>query len=473
MSSNSRDESLMQIPGSANFVVFSVGKNQIGGFNMQGVNFAPCDASHTGDDLINCQEMTDANFRSSSHADASGSGEYDDYLIFNNPSLTFDLAGWRFGSPLNSENENDVITDRKVKIGKFTDEPRADFDIVGEEKDLKTTKNFLVEEDICDFSASGAKEDCLRIERLKRTCPAGQYITGVGSTTDDFANPTNIICSPLAFSCPIGQTISGVDTDGNISCVPMPIPSGSFTPTIPPDTCGATKSDDVRCDPSNAIPVYQKFYSFSCDTGNWNYTGNNETSACCSLDPSADYDTVETDGFGTGTESYGSPEDVCGRYGKGTNDRTRGLNVAACEYKWTVTRKLCTCIDPRKIYVKPSTSSPVNYDRNIHHIERCGIRDATYRKDSSDRCTIQDLTWVDKGAVKLGVFKWASGQSTGEQGPKLDGMRQVGEPCTMGSSMNTCVSRLPVSGEPGIFTYMIKCSCDIANDPKSCNGVVP
>lgn len=455
------NQSLMEVPGSGSFIVFSVGENKVGGYSLEGSALEPCGLPHTGRELLNCQVATNATFYSNAHVDVAAANEMDDYILFNNPELNIDLAGWRFGSPLNAENEDDVLTGRRVRVGDFSSAVRADFEIVGDDEDMKTTDNFLVESDICDHQADGSPDDCFQINRLERTCPPGQYITGIGSTVDELGNPTNISCAPLLFNCPVGQTISGINPDGSVACVPMPIPAG-VVPTPPPPVCGETRATPHPC-PHGIPGTYDVFEAYSCTTLSWSVTGNNQTTACCTADPTPRTTTQST-------TSVGNPWWICGRYGQGTRDETRTLNTSNCSYQYTHSNYSCTCLPTGRRYVNPR-----NLDRSREHIATCGIQQFSYPLNSSGQCWhASGGAWVSDGTVNPNPpFRWVAGTPTGEIRVPLNSMKKVGESCNYGDANRSCASRNPVPGTNGKHTIMRSCSCQIANDPTRCRGSAP
>ncbi len=217
-------------PASAKFLVFSPGINQVGGYNRNGNEVVSCAtaAPYNGADKQNCEPIADAVFAFTGEVGEGLADEMDDFVTFDNAALNQTSVGWRTGDPGNldfegnNESENDIITTNSVKIGDFEETPRHALDVSGDLSDMRAEDALVAENGFCNYtdSATGAADGCFAVANLERTCPNGEYVTGLGPD-DGF----NIICSPIAFRCDADQMIIGVDGDGLPICAPVPAPA--------------------------------------------------------------------------------------------------------------------------------------------------------------------------------------------------------------------------------------------------------
>ena len=350
------------------FVLFSVGENRVGGYNLNGAMVNDCDAPYAGDDLRNCGEILEAVFINRNKVDSGLANEMDDFFVFNKSTLEAIPEGWRVGSPASGENATDTMADLPVKIGDFSEEPRELLDIDGGDNDLRVEHIALAEASVCDYDTAGnVVGDCFDTADLVRTCPAGEYVTGIGpDTTLPLTEPNpnvKIICERVQFSCLSGEMIIGVNNDGTAQCAPIPPPlvGPSASDTVIP-VCGELQNFPRACDAPSTLQ-YNEVQRRDCDSNTWVYVSDNKTSACCDLSPTPPpLDSLT-----------GRTWDACGAFGIGSVDRPRSLDIANCNY---VTNEIpnCTC-DADILMEAPVIKA--DYNSNLHYVTACGQRNFT------------------------------------------------------------------------------------------------
>jgi len=196
---------------SVKFIVFTVGIDGKGGYTMTGARSSDC-SSDTSDERLNCDfSLPAATFFSS--AMSHGSTHNDDKIEFINNVVDTENAGWRKGVADQGENPDDIIvSNRNIMIGDFDRDPVDVVEIFSANTnrgDVLSQTNIELNQ-ICDNNTG----NCFNITDLEHTCPAGEYITGIGS-----GSGKRIICRSIYFGCETeDEMIVGKNADGTAKC---------------------------------------------------------------------------------------------------------------------------------------------------------------------------------------------------------------------------------------------------------------
>ena len=460
---DSLGNSISNPQSSTNFIVFSAGKNKVGGFNLNGQNANLCTAPYSGIDIQNCNpNEVSATYILANKSEEGTLNEMDDYLAFDKTTLNQSLEGWRLGNINNGENVEDVYTNRSIKVGHASRAPRYEVDISGTKSDIRVDDAVFAESSLCDYDDTDPDApitNCISVANLERTCPAGQYVSGIGRET---ASSTELIqCSPILISCGSQEMIVGIQSDGSPKCKPIPAPTGA--PPIgppPPPTCGTTQSVDKVCSPP-ASGMYQEFQTLDCDTGNIFPQGDNSSTRCC----------TKTAGLEVNTATLTYKRNwLCGNYGIGTRTRTRSVNSTLCTHEFTPFNYACSCIPDGVGTLNPQGVHPtlgVSYNNNLHNITRCAERNYTYgltpvsSPHTGQKCTIRnDGSIIDDGDFENATFIWTlDGAQPDSVGIPPTTARKAGDTCSVGTSRDGCASKNPIN-ENGEHRFYRNCKCE-------------
>jgi len=212
------NQSLVAVPDSGHFLIFSSGMNEAGAFTRNGGQVLPCPAA--GIESENCNSVVDSN-AVYAQIPTSTSGDinnFDDRLAFY--AIT-DLSYWK----ISASDPNDIRDRMDGFVGFNDDNPDnpADPDNVAEVGGDMRAQGDLMSAQICDGSGSGA--DCFSASLIGGTgmkCPAGQYMTGIQNGTP--------VCNPVVTkTCEDGKVLKGINADGTLDCTDAPCGSQTVT----------------------------------------------------------------------------------------------------------------------------------------------------------------------------------------------------------------------------------------------------
>ncbi|MBI1216073.1 MAG: prepilin-type N-terminal cleavage/methylation domain-containing protein [Alphaproteobacteria bacterium] len=207
-------------PASAHYVLISHGENHMGAYNREGSITVPCQAGSY--DYENCDNLN-ATFVNGIYSRNNNNQYYDDQIMYSVYSIS---TLWEF-----SANGVDIHNVNKGNVGVSKDTPEEALDVAG---DLYADTTSQIQ--ICNTSktncwspafisgdsGSGGGSSC------PSGAPAGKFYAASairgGALYCDTAAP---ITPPSGFagkSCPSGEFLRSVNTDGSLSCDTLPTP---------------------------------------------------------------------------------------------------------------------------------------------------------------------------------------------------------------------------------------------------------
>lgn len=215
--------SVVDPPGSSQYVVVAHGPNHIGAYSADGVIAFACNGTQDADNCdTNPVVQTTASFTAGIRRDTKGAAEFDDQLIYNSYAMS---SLWDFvGTTGDIHNLNPGF------VGVGIDSPTQQLEVAG---NLKATQ--LTASKLCDM-ANGA--ECWSPDLLAAPASSGKslycpttshapnladVVTGI--TTDPVTGQPKAVCglapkiTPIVSqSCPAGSYVNGFNSDGTVIC---------------------------------------------------------------------------------------------------------------------------------------------------------------------------------------------------------------------------------------------------------------
>ncbi len=258
---------VLPIPDSLRFLVFSPGRDRVGGYSHEGgINLFPCDdVSYVGKDVENCNtaptgDQDKAVYRFNPMADL-GTEEpyhYDDVLAF---SFTPGLPFWVVTDGDADSVWFDAETSGTLAVGYKEKEPiivedglalkvKGDIKLYnsnsGAFKDLHT--DYLCDLPSDDRNSSFEQPDCIAVADLfsaSASCPANQFVQSIDTYGE---NGLRLNCSATVteYKCPTGQVMTGLLATGIICGYPPPPAAAYNEDTSCPENDVNTCIDDVK-----------------------------------------------------------------------------------------------------------------------------------------------------------------------------------------------------------------------------------
>ena len=208
------------------FIVFSAGANKEGAFNKNGIQVAPCGA---GLDRENCNSLTAPNavYMAARHSTSRGANHFDDFVV---NSTTMQMPLWRLDDA-NAFNMRAIDLGNRVMLGELV--PAASpldvkVDIGG---DVRSSMPIYGER----YCLNNDPTKCFESEliagaRPEMECQNGSYTRAEnGNFMRGIARSEAACANEIAFGCPGGQFITGMDANGQPQCSPF-----TYDPPPPP-----------------------------------------------------------------------------------------------------------------------------------------------------------------------------------------------------------------------------------------------
>lgn len=210
---NQYDESMVQPPSSAHFIVFSVGPDGRGAYSMEGGAIKPCGEPDDRMDAVNCHTSSSdslAVYRSMPLAPTNNEHHFDDNVRYY---ASVETPLWRVSDKANQHISDlvDAADTAGGRIGVGSTSDGVALDISGHiraEQNLHATM-------ICDkdnancfkAGAIGGNDPDFRCDD-----PANPYIIEISGG--------RVRCGPAQIRCPMaGSVLRGVRPDGTLDCV--------------------------------------------------------------------------------------------------------------------------------------------------------------------------------------------------------------------------------------------------------------
>jgi prepilin-type N-terminal cleavage/methylation domain-containing protein len=331
---NDKDVSNLDIPGAAEFVVFSAGRNDNGAYSRAGT-LIPCD--NTSFEGTNCNlDDKKAIYRLAQTSTSNDpSRAYDDvmsYFIRTSESLwqvgkeTYDIYQKPSGAVAFANIANTAVKNQ----GDVSGIVRVDADAA---KAAGTTGKIFAEK-LCDVN----DKSCFPAKAIAGVAYTGDdpdlltdITQGMPCLTDGHAikniNEAKAGCEPVRAGCPAGQYLRGIKADKTPDCVGAPPPPPIPCPATTKEICGVMKplpestgGNITLCGGANFCQKYQ------CTAGGtWEVSGPSTGECICTP--------------GSSTYNIG-----CGSGFTGTATETETITCAPGRtYSYTQDRSACTC----------------------------------------------------------------------------------------------------------------------------------
>lgn len=272
------DDTVLFEAGSAEFLVFSSGKDARGAYSLDGQLVQACQNGLS--DSENCNTSTvgsDANaiYRLEQHAETNTGTHFDDRVMF---SATQETPLWRIADDagLHIRDMIDAETSGR-SIGVRTNNPAVTFHV---DDDAKVDSGFKVFTNrACDENGN----DCVDVRKFGGDDPTGDFTCGDSGDAGPYVTSigdNKVECSAAAeIRCPEGQVVSGF-INGELKCKAL---VGCESKNV--DLCynPSTGSDDVFNLPASYAGAnvttdisghsYREFWECESD-GDWDYDGS-------------------------------------------------------------------------------------------------------------------------------------------------------------------------------------------------------
>lgn len=199
------------------YVIISHGKTGLGAYSSQGRLVAPCSAAST--DRENCDN--DATFmRALGVYEGTPAQFYDDYVLFNREQAA---ELWQnVTNPATNGGTGDIINLNTGFVGIGTDTPSEELEVVGNIRAPTVLSN-----QICDETGA----NCLDVNYFITSLTSGaktNTCSSSGSVIKGIANG-KVTCEKVLIqnsglhTCPVGEHVRGMYTDGRVICTDLNI----------------------------------------------------------------------------------------------------------------------------------------------------------------------------------------------------------------------------------------------------------
>lgn len=214
----------------AHFAIFSHGKDGNGAFNTEGKITAPCGTMIQAADNENCNGDAIL-MQGVSNIFGPGPNHYDDYVKYKTIlGSSLWVPAYSHSDPTDPTSplvpdESQIQNTNTGNVGINTSTPQQRLDITG----TLTSTNRIQAGQICDQSGA----NCFSAETLATPLPvsAGDPVPPINCTSGlpmDGISLSNELCKTITFpalplpagthTCPAGQHVSGLSTDGSVVC---------------------------------------------------------------------------------------------------------------------------------------------------------------------------------------------------------------------------------------------------------------
>lgn len=402
---NEQGESLVEPASSAAFIVLSHGKNRVGAVSgLTGTRAILCPTGAAAANQLDAENCFDpanvaaaATFVNTLRTEGTGP-QFDDVVEY---FASAENKLWR----RNTANPNDItnVTPGNIGIGQFSSmsPPASALTITQTTVDtasgLMKTPNApnagyesgalragtIMTESICD--KMGTK--CFYLtdfafnssfSNIKLACSSGKYPVGITSAPQ--ANgQIHIapICRALVSKCPLGKTLTGINTDGSPKCDVAAASCAAKQVSIcgqPPQTLPDNAPNGYTQSVSYTVPdAACATATYTCSNGTWIKTADTESHATCNNDP------ISSQNCATGYR---------GTYSGFTCGNNNANTQCICEDipPHTVTTA-CTSPFSGGSTSRTCSSSCVN---NVHQTEVCGPVTGSCTCDLTNTIDFQD-----------------------------------------------------------------------------------
>ena len=339
--------SALDVPGTAHFIIFSLGENGAGSFSYRGLSTTPCPADAQASE--NCNYTADSVFLKAER-EAPGNNnlnQYDDHVIY---AIHSDNPMWE----AEGDNNQHVSTLSTGNLGINmlpNQDPQQELEIAGV---IRSQDDPLTEDNeegqfrsntICGYNDD---IDCFSSDLIAgqlengggMQCPQGQFMTGI-------RNNEPVCQNELEVRCPPGSRIIGIEENGSLICDEAPIDC----PTAQVEVCGETHTlfQGRRNNTRLVEAGYSRQVTYRClASGTW---GQPRSTGICTCNP---YERTHEYECGQNTH--------CGmNYSGGTRQRISG--VRDCDIGWQVFDEgysACTCVEDTRERIR---QCPQGYNR--------------------------------------------------------------------------------------------------------------
>ena len=325
--------SIITPAASAHYVVFSAGPDGAGAYTREGVPHLPCG---TGMDSENCN--TSLSYKKAVYSlmrqSGSSTTHFDDFLKYY---TSVERPLWRVTDSTGT-NIRDLVNAEssgggKVGVGNTAPASLGDTLVIsggGLQANLNLHLGSLCNDTGISSWACFPPAKIMGNDPLMQ-CPAGSYVKSIHDGYVD--------CGPLtSMSCPSGQKMIGIGTDGGILCSSF---TGCPSSTVP--ICSMTTAESTRTLPSGGADQiawttppagFSASDEYLCSNGSWVYQTSSGQCTCTpttAAPVTVSCDTYYDGGVWTGTGVTTTTGTIC--------DVTTGTETTTS----TVTSNDCTC----------------------------------------------------------------------------------------------------------------------------------
>jgi prepilin-type N-terminal cleavage/methylation domain-containing protein len=343
---DANNATMVPVPGSVHFVVFSLGKNRNGAFTQGNIRI-PC----TGQiiETENCDfTQTDAVFRSTDRREIGGVNAYDDIFSYFTQSDTplwqvpvggspFDIMekpGGEVGFAMGAAATNDPLTNKGTIVG--TVRAQNDPDTPADEGRIMATQ-------ICSTAGNCFSTSLIAGSIAAGTggmeCPPDRpYMVGIRS-----GQP--VCVNQIITRCPDGQIVKGVNSDGTLQCegTPLLCPERSFSHCAPNDVT-IPQGTDIQVE--TVTRGTSRTATYRCQVGRWEEVLPQTGSCTCT--PSTASQSMGCglgfDGNFTQTRNYTCPAGVWSAWEPPVS--TSYAPNSGCLCRGAVETQIATCPSP-------------------------------------------------------------------------------------------------------------------------------
>ncbi len=366
--------SLVTPNDSVAFLVLSLGEDEAGAINQNGIVVEPCKANAETENCDFPPVNQNAVFVSAFKSDVDDPNYFDDVIMY--------FAGNEVPTWAKIPNTEDIIDLAAGPAGVGTKNPKVELEVTARPSATDAANVWTAGEDairaegpepddgtvfvdeICDENGAncfdvkvlaGDPLDTSIIDPEDRggmKCPDDEFMVGIEAT-----GPKCISLAQLEVKCGVGQVFIGFEQNGNIKCID--IPTGSCPGGPIPNPCGGSDFDRPGLgnnlswsSPTVGTPGGQGCYkeTWECTGGTWraiNPLTPEQTASLCSFTPFIDIDVACAPGKQTKTTTT----TLCGG---GQDIKTEVIDIPdtplACGCDPRVVQKNANCVDAQAIF---------------------------------------------------------------------------------------------------------------------------